>query len=543
MMRRPANPSPPGRERRPCAHPDGPPPTAAAAEPHPPPLTGRTAHALRWSALSAAGEALLSLAFLAVLARLLTPRDFGVVAIALIFVGVVGVAGRLGIGPAIVQRPGLTERHVATGFALSAALGAALSAAVWFASPAIARFFADPEAPAILGALSAVFVITGLGEVSEHLLRRRLRFGQLMLATLLSQAAGYGPVAIALALHGFGAWSLVGGLLARHALFTAVVVACRPPPLRPALSRHAAAELLRFGTGFSVSALMAAIAGRGARFAIASGLGAAALGHYAQAWRVAGAPNRLGDVLQRVLFPAMAERQERIDRLRPVYLHGMEITSLLAVTASVPMVLCAPEIIAVLFGPQWDAAVPVLQILAAGTAFHACNVINIPAIRALGAVWREACSRALFALLMVFGVWLGVRWGLAGAAAAIVAARILLHLLLTQLALNLLGLPWRRLLRCHAPALWAAAWAAAALWVATGLADRAAFPAAATLAIGLAAWTAAAAAAVWTAPAFARPRSVPWLLVRLPFAELGTAGRLLRLMLERLDPGPASRNS
>ena len=112
------------------------------------------------------------------------------VAIALIFIGVVGVTGKLGIGPAIVQRPGLTERQVATGFALSAALGVVLSAAVWFASPAIARFFADPEAPAIPGALSAIFVITGLAEVSEHVLHRRLRFGQLMLATLLSQAAG-----------------------------------------------------------------------------------------------------------------------------------------------------------------------------------------------------------------------------------------------------------------------------------------------------------------------------------------------------------------
>ena len=499
-------------------------------------------HALRWSAFAAVGQALLSLAILAALSRLLTPRDFGVVAIALIFVGVIQVIGKLGIGPAIVQRPGLTERHVATAFTLSTALGAVLSAAVWLASPAIARFFADPEVPAILGTLSAVFVITGLGEVSQHLLRRRLRFGQLMIATLFSQAAGYGLVSIALALNGFGAWSLVGGLLARHALFTAAVVACRPPPLRPTLGRREAAELLRFGTGFSVSALMVAIAGRGTHFVLANGLGAALLGHYTQAWRVAGAPNRLGNVLPRVLFPAMAERQHRIDRLRPVYLHGMEIMSLLAIPASVPMALCAPEIIAVLFGPQWDAAVPVLQVMAAGTVFHACNVINVPPIRALGAVYREAWREALFALLMVFGAWLGMRWGLAGAAAAIVAARILRHLLFTQLALALLGLRWRRLLQCHAPPLWAAAWSAAALWVATGLADRAALPAAATLAIGLAAWAAAAAAAVYAAPAFARPRSVPWLLDHLPFPELGTTGRLLRVILQRLDRGPASRS-
>ena len=292
----------------------------------------------------------------------------------------------------------------------------------------------------------------------------------------------------------------------------------------------------------SVSALMAEIAAHGARFAIANGLGAAPLGHYIQARRVAGAPSRLGNVLQRVLFPAMSERQERIERLRPVYLHGMELTSLLAMSASVPLVLCAPEIIAVLFGRQWGAAVPVLEILAAGTVFRVCNIIDVTVIRALGAVYREAWRKALFALLMVSGVWLGMRWGLAGAAVAIVAASILLHLLLTQLALDLLGSHWRRLLRCHAPALWVGAWSAGALWVATALAGRAMLPAAATLAIGLATWAAAAAAAVYAAPAFARLRSVPWLLDGLPFAELGTTGRLLRFMLQRLNPAPASRS-
>ena len=164
------------------------------------------------------------------------------------------------------------------------------------------------------------------------------------------------------------------------------------------------------------------------------------------------------------------------------------------------------------------------------------------AIRALGAVYREAWRRALFALLMVAGVWLGARWGLAGAAAAIVAAHIVLHLLLTQLALALLGLGWRRcsgatprpvggrLVRRRA----------VGRHRARGLAAP---PAAVTLAIGLAAGAAAAAAAVRAAPALARPRSVPWLLARLPFAELGATGRLLRVVLERLDPGPESRPS
>lgn len=507
-----------------------------------PNLTARALGAFRWAVIAAAAEAILLVAILAVLARLLAPRDFGVVATAMIFIGIIAATGRLGVGAAITQRPRLGERHVVTGFTVSAMLGALLAAAVWLAAPATSPVFDEPEIPAILAALSATFLIAGLGETSEHLLRRELRFRRIAAATLLSQAAGYGAVAVAMALLGYGAWSLVGGVLARHAVFAAAVLAFRPPPPRLGLGRREAAELLRFGTGFSVSSLLAALAGQGSRLVIASGLGAAPLGYYAQASRVAGAPSRLGLVLQGVLLPAMAKRQHRLDRVAPVYLRGVETISLLAVTAGVPMAVCAPEIVTVLFGPQWDAAAPILRILAAGLVFHACNIVTVPAIRALGAVYREAWRRALAALLMVAGVWAATRWwGLAGAAAAVVAARIALHLMLTQLALGLLRLDWPRLLRAHVPALWAGAWSAAALWAATEFARRAAFPAPATLAAGLAAWALAATAAVYAAPGRARPRSLRWALDSLPLAQSGAAGRALRFLLERLDrDGPAT---
>ena len=100
-----------------------------------PTLIRRTVDAFGWSALASAGESLLSLAVLAVLSRLLSPRDFGVVAIALIFIGVINATGKLGIGPAIIQRTSLTRRHIVTGFTLSAAIGALLTTALWSIAP------------------------------------------------------------------------------------------------------------------------------------------------------------------------------------------------------------------------------------------------------------------------------------------------------------------------------------------------------------------------------------------------------------------------
>ena len=504
-------------------------------------LTARTVAGLKWSFLSTALQAVLSVLILAVLSRLLPPSDFGLLGIALIFVMLIDTAGKIGVGPAIVQRLDLTDRHIETGLALSLGLGATAAAALWLAAPLIGRFFAEPVLPSLLRALSPVFVVTGTGVVSEHLLRRELRFGRLAAAHLLSQSIGYGLVTIAMALLGFGVWALAAGTLMRHAVFTAVVVAYRPPPARLRWARREAVDLLGFGAGHSLVSIFNGIAQQGGLFVIGRWLGAAPLGLYTRAHRIATLPLDAGLVLLNVLFPAMSERQRDTARLGTVYLHGVEALSLAALPASVAMVVLAPEIVAVLLGDQWDDAAPVLRILAVGVVFQVCDSLNVPCIRALGAVWREAARQAVYALLVVAGAWLGSRWGLGGVAAAVVCAWVAVHVLMTRLALSLLGLSWRCVLRCHLPALWVGAWSALALCLVASQVRALPIPAGARLFVELAAWGAAAVTAMYHAPAFARPASVHRVLPHLGLDAMGAPGRRLRDWLARLGPGAPQR--
>ena len=519
------------------------PPPASADAPPPPSLTSRALSGFKWAFLTAAGRALLSLLTVMVLSRLLTPAQFGLLAIAFVFVTLADTVGRRSIGPALVQRLDLTERHVATAFTLSIAFGLLLAAALWGLAPFIGRLVAEPEVPPVIRTLALAPVLTGLGVVSEHLLRRRLRFDRLMTAAIVSQAFGNGLVAIAMALLGYGVWALVWGSLARHALFALVVIACQPPPLGLRPARREAGELLGVGGGFSAIALLSVVAHQGVNLIVARALGAAALGLYTRGFRLALVPASLSPVLRDVLFPAMAQRQRQTERLQAVHLNGIELLSLLAFPAGLMIAAIAPEIVAVVLGPQWDAAVPVLRILALAAAFQASNALHVSAIRAIGAVYRESWRRALYLLLLIAGTWLGSRWGIAGVAAAVACAWIVRHLLLTQLTLSLLGLTWRRLLARHLPALWAGAWATAALCLAAGLVRDASLPAVAALPVELAAWGAAAAAAVWFAPRFARPAFPHWGLAQLPFARMGRPGHWLRAVLAHLArrwPAPPS---
>ena len=495
-------------------------------------LTGRTLAGLKWAGLSAAGQAVLTVSLVAVLARLLTPEDFGLVAIAMIFVTAAQNLGHRNIGAAIVQRAELTDRHIAAGVTLSIAAGGVFAAALWGLAPGAGRFFGEPAVAPILRALSAAVVCTGLGTVPEYLWRRRLRFRALTAAELVAQALGYGLVAIAMALSGYGVWALVAGIVMRQAVFAAAVLATGPRLPRPGLARREAGELLGAGAGFSSIAAFNLIANQGSRLLVGRLLGATPLGYYTRATALSSLSGQLGRVLGKVLFPAMAQRQRRTDRLRAAYLHGVEILSWLAVPAALLLAVCAGEIVAVVLGAQWGAAVPVLEILAIGTAFRLGGALNTPLARAMGALGPLAWRGAVNAAVLVAGVAAGSRWGLNGVAVAAVGALIVSWWMLTQLTVSLLGLGWGAVLRRHVPALWAGAWGAPALWLTAQMAREAGWPAAAALAAALFAWSAAAAVAVWYAPRFARPAFIPWSLAALP--EKGWPARRLHFALGRL---------
>ena len=246
-----------------------------------------TLSGLKWAGLSAAAQAVASLAILAALSRLLTPADFGVVAMALVFVAAAQVLGHRSLGSAIVQRHELGDRHVAAALTLSVAAAAVLAGALWLLAPAIGRLLAEPAVAPALGALTIAIAISGPATVPEFLLRRRLRFRALAAAELSSQVLGYGLVAIALAAHGFGVWALVWGAVARQGVFAAAVLAGAPRLPRPGLARRETGEVLRAGAGFSSIAFFDLVAHQGSRLVVGRLLGAASLGHYTRATALA----------------------------------------------------------------------------------------------------------------------------------------------------------------------------------------------------------------------------------------------------------------
>ena len=492
-------------------------------------LSERTLSGLGWSYLSTFVKAFLSLLVLVILARLLTPVDFGLLAIAWIFIMLGNRFGQAFVGPAVIQRAELTDRHIQVGFTLSVLIGIAMAAMIWLLAPFIGDFFREPTAAQVLQALSIIFVINGIGSVPAHLLRRDLRFRELMVADVLAYCVGYGFTAIVLAFQGYGVWSLVWGEIMHKVVHSVMVIRYTRMSLHPRWALPEATDLLSRGAGFSLARSFEFIARQGGYFVVGRWLGAGALGYLTRADKLILLPrNYVGQSLFNVLFPAMAQRQQGPERLATIYLHGSEVLSLVALPVSAMLFVCAPEIVSVILGGQWGPVVILLQILAVAVLFQMCDILNFAVIGALGAVYRQSWRQGIHAVLVVGGAWYASRWGLEAVVIVIVGAQVLAYLLLTQLTVSLLAVRWRHLLRCCLPALWAGAWAAAALWLTAGQVRAMELPAVPALALELLAWFAALLAALYYAPSYVRPVAVKWALTNIPFEVLGTPGSYMR---------------
>jgi PST family polysaccharide transporter len=195
-------------------------------------LRAAAARGVGWSALQASASRLLSAVVFVLLARLLEPDAFGVVAVASVFVAFMTVLVDQGFSQALVQRPSLDREHLDTAFWANLAASAVVVALVVGAAGPVADLFDEPDLAPILRALSLALVASALGGVPTALLRRRLAFASLALRGLLSVAAG-GVAGVAAALAGFGAWSLVIQLVVQAGVETAVVWSASDPSRGP----------------------------------------------------------------------------------------------------------------------------------------------------------------------------------------------------------------------------------------------------------------------------------------------------------------------
>jgi O-antigen/teichoic acid export membrane protein len=496
-------------------------------------LTRNTLSGLLWTAWGAGAHAVLQLVVLVVLARLLSPAQFGVVSAALIVINFSRILYQFGLGPALVQLPRLEARHVGTAFTASVAFGLLLGVCIWATAPVAAKVLRIEAAGPTLRALAWMFPLLGIGLVPESLLVRDLRFRWLANADVATFAVGYGAVGVALAALGWGAWALVVAHLAQSLLRTVVLLVARPPSASaPWFERRAFNELLYFGGGHTVARIANFVAHHGDTLVVGRWLGPAALGLYGRAYQLMATPASLfAGVLDKVLFPVMATVQRDAGRLASLYTRGLAVIALVVLPPCALLVVLAPEVVTLALGPQWMGAVVPLQILAAGMLFRTSEKMSDSLARAVGAVYRRAWRQVLYAALVVAGAWVGLRWGIGGAAAGVLVALGVNFALMAQLSLRVIGLGWRPFIAVHQPPLYLTALVGIVATAAAAWSRARGMPPAITVAGSTVAALSSGVAVAWRWPRRFVGAEGLWML------------RVLRGRLSARRPGPATATS
>lgn len=403
-----------------------------------PELGRRAAHGAAWSYGSYVLNKGVSLVVTAVLARLLLPADFGVVALALVVIAVLETLADFGLNQSLVIAPE-DELEERSDTVLVAVLGMslALAALTWATAPALAGFFDEPALRTILPVLALTFVVRATGATPYALAQRRMDF-RTRTAAELTDVAVRGVVAVLLALASAGAWSLVLGSLAGATTRSALL--WRKVRWRPGWhpKRSQVRPMLRFGGALTGVSLLSTVIANVDYVAVSRVLGTTQLGYYTIAFRL---PEllvlNLSIVATGVLFPAFSATSPEL--LRERLLLSLHYTMLVCVPATVLLCVLADPLTAVVFGPTWAPAVPVMQVLA---VYALATAVTVPwgsmykAIGRADLLLKLAVPRAALAVLLV--LW-AVPHGLVAVGVAQGVGAVLFAVLGTWMALRHTG--------------------------------------------------------------------------------------------------------
>jgi O-antigen/teichoic acid export membrane protein len=358
------------------------------------------------------------IASVAILARLLDPEDFGLVAMATVVTGVYGLFSTAGLSSATVQQATITDEQISTLFWINLAVGILLALMSAASASALVAFYHEPRLFWVTIAIGFGFVLNGAGVQHSALLERQLRYVALTVIDLVSQIGGI-VVALCMALAGLGYWALVVAAIVSPAIST--VCMWLTTAWIPGAPRWGKATLpmLRFGGAITLNSLVVYVAYNFDKVLLGRFWGADALGIYGRAYQLVTIPtSNLNSAVGGVAFSALSRLQHEPDRLRNYFLKGYSLVVSLTIPTTIFCAMFSNDIVLVILGPKWLEAAVIFRLLAPTVLIF--GMINPLAwlLFSVGLTRRSLTIALVIAPLVISAYFIGLPYGPKGVAIA-----------------------------------------------------------------------------------------------------------------------------
>lgn len=376
----------------------------------------------------------------AVLARILAPEDFGLVALAVLATQLLGIVTELGLTSSLVQRRSVNHTDLSTGFWFGLAFSLLLAALGFASAGLIAGIFSEPRLVELIRVMLVTLPLAALGQVPDAILQRKLDFRSIARIDWIS-GLGSGILGVAAAFAGYGLWALVIQFVSS----TVIAVVLRQLIVRwvPSFAFDAvsARKMVAFGSSLVGLGLVNYAAVNIDNALIGARIGTAALGYYMLAYNLVLLPsNNIGGLVTRVMFPALSSLQGERGRFVQAYAAMLRAVSVATFPLVIGLGVTAPIAIATIYGPQWEPAVILLQILTVIGVLHSVNVSGV-AFAAIGRPQILLAWATLSVLVMTLGFAVGSRWGVTGVAWSYLIVSPVVFFPPHLIANRLIGLP------------------------------------------------------------------------------------------------------
>ena len=363
-------------------------------------------------------KSLLRLGTIIVLARLLDPSDFGIVAMVTVVTGVFEVFATGGLSAAAVQKPEISDAEISTLFWFNIAIGVLLGLLCIAAAPVLSSFYSEPETALVMIAIAPTFVINATAVQHMALLQRHLRYTTLAAIEVGSEIVT-GIVAIFMALAGFGYWAVVASVITGPLVLT--IGAWVTSGWLPGLPRNVrdVYPMLRFGGTVTLNGLVVYVAYNLDKVLLGRYFGPAVLGIYGRAYELINLPTRiLNTSIGAVAFSSLARLQREPARLKTYFLKGYSLVVSITLPATIACAVFAHDIILVTLGPNWTAAAPIFRLLA--PTILVFSIINPLGwlLQSIGMQERSLKIALVLSPLVICSYLVGLPYGPSGVALA-----------------------------------------------------------------------------------------------------------------------------
>jgi lipopolysaccharide exporter len=414
-------------------------------------LGRKTARAATWAFLSGSGARIVTLIGLTLLARLLAPREFGLLAFALTYIVYVDTIADLGSGTALIYWPVRRNEAAQVTFLINLVAGVFWCSVTFLFAPFIADFFNAPQGTAIVRALSLTFFVKYLGNTHEALLRKDLRY-HAMAVPEISMAAVKMSVALVLAWRGYGAWSLVWAHLAGLLTWTTllwVMIPWRPSWLFP---RDLFRPMLSYGRGIIFVNVLAAVQTQTDLLAISRWQGLTALGLYQFAGKIPEATvAMIYRVASDVLLPAFSRVAAEGKNPKNVYLAAARYVAAATLPIACGLAFLSRPFVLLFFGPKWLDAAPIVSALAILFGVRALAAHPGDVLKATGRVGLLARIGFVRTVAIVIAIFVAARYSALAVAVALVAVDAVATLVSFRITAVAIGLRLPEVGRAFAP--------------------------------------------------------------------------------------------